>query len=169
MDRHRTGLFARPSGQIGRALVGGALLVGCAEAHVDVDVGADAGDAMWSTDAGLDVGAAPSWYSCRYDPSPPEPGGFYCGGSACASTYQRLVDAGRAFGFCVVPSGAPCRDACAPASQAGIALDGGVAVRELPDGAVELGMCCGDGVACTCDQVCWSPDGVEPPHCVPSN
>jgi hypothetical protein len=27
--------------------------------------------------------------------------------------------------------------------------------------------CCGTGPPCGCNEICWSPDRIQPPHCVP--
>ena len=85
----------------------------------------------------------------------------------CSPRYQAMIEAGVAYGGCN--------------GLAAFGFDVGVCTTSfgciaatgpwyLPDGGfdwADIRGCCGTSPACGCDEICWSPDGVEPPHCIP--
>lgn len=93
-----------------------------------------------------------------------------CGGEHCVDRYQALVDGGLTYGSCdaLIAFGleASCNGVCVPGGQLATLADGGVA-EWLTDGGAVQDFCCGNGPACACDEICWGPDEMTPPHCVP--
>ncbi len=83
----------------------------------------------------------------------------------CSPRYQAMVEAGVAYAACnAVPDFSPSLCTTSFGCAAGTGVD------YLPDGGLDwedIRGCCGTGPACGCDEICWSPDGVEPPHCIP--
>jgi hypothetical protein len=143
-----------------------------ARTDAGVDGGTDSGsDAEpYDADAG-DPADGGVHYDCHFDPSVDHRyvggmGGAYCQFQTCPDQYQAMRDGGVAYGACgplfVAPSDV-CFDVCFPASELATLPDGG---RPLL-GTGPAAFCCGNGPACNCDEICWAPDAVEPPHCVP--
>jgi len=131
-------------------------------------------DAARPSDAGSDAasdggGSTDAAYQCHFDPlanhSSIGGGGVSCQFSECPMWYQRMVDGGVAYGGCgaeFVP-GVCIADVCVPVSEVATLSDGG----QAPEGAGWAALCCGDGPACACDEICWAPNATDAPHCVP--
>lgn len=121
-------------------------------------------------EAGSDGGDSPdAAYECRFDPLAEHRnlggGGGYCQFSDCPIKYQRMVDSGVAYGGCghdFVP-GVCITDVCVPISEIAT-LPGG---EQAPEEAGWAALCCGNGPACACDEICWAPNATDVPHCIP--
>ncbi len=91
----------------------------------------------------------------------------------CASMFREMSDAGVSCGICRPAAWPPldgagvCPDAvhwigCGPGSHVETITD------DASGGIVDQWFCCGNGPPCACDELCWSPNATEAPHCIPN-
>lgn len=155
-----------------------ALLVPACSVSAARDSSVPDGGTDGDVEGSLDGGSALLGVVCRFTPDAQihGPTGIVnaCG-SECAAFTVPPGFGGVSFGGCAF--GLISGEGVCTSSGGGCII--GSSAAEFPDGGstflrnggnpdvTYVRVCCGDGPGCSCGELCWSPDGIEAPHCIP--